>query len=143
MSFLGNVRKRIGGMFLPAVTKPTLNSPYTKFLSSYGWVFQSANKSFGDYDLYYHAENNVFVYRSIQVISDSLLINGFKINNPDEELVNKERNYYLTQLFNNPSGWKSDITHAMFLKQYVTSFELTGDAFIEVNYDELDFNNIQ
>ena len=128
---------------LPAVTKPTLNSNYSKFMGSYGWVFQSANRSAGDYDLYYHAENNVFVYRSIQVISDSFLINGFSINNPNEEMVNFERTHYLTQLFNNPSGWVSDITHAMFLKQYVTSFELTGDAFIEVNYEELDFNNVE
>lgn len=144
MSFITNVKSVFNRRFnrvLPAVTKPEMNSGYNKFMGSYGWVFLNANKSMGNYDLYYHAENNVFVYRSIQVISDSFLINGFKINNPNDEMVNTERTQYLTNLFNNPSGWLSDITHAMFLKQYVTSFELTGDAFIEVNYDELDWDN--
>ena len=144
MSIINNVKNffnRRTNRVLPAVTKPELNSNYNRFMGSYGWVFLNSNRSAGDYDLYYHAENNVFVYRSIQVISDSFLINGFKINNPDEEMVNVERTHYLTQLFNNPSGWLSDITFAIFLKQFVTSYELTGDAFIEVNYDNLDFEN--
>lgn len=144
MSIFDNMRSVVGrgvNRILPAVTKPQINSNFNKFMSSYGWVFLSSNRSLGDYDLYYHAENNVFVYRSIQVISDSFLINGFDINNPNEEMVNFDRTYYLKQLFNNPSGWYSEITHAMFLKQYVTSFELTGDAFIEVSYDDLDFDN--
>ena len=127
--------------FLPAVSNPQLNSNYYKFVSNYGWVFQTANRSIGDYNLYHHAENNVYVYRSIQVISDTLLINGFSINNPDDMLVNNQRTAYLTNLFNNPEGWASEITYAMFHKQYITSFELTGDAFIEVNYETLDFDN--
>ena len=65
--------------YLPFVRRPTYNSNYNKFLSSYGWVFSNANKSIGEYSLYEQAEKNVYVYRSIEVISDSLLINGFKI----------------------------------------------------------------
>ena len=90
----------------------------------------------GDYSLYEQAQRNVYVYRSIQVISDTLLINGFSINNPNEDYVNFERTKYLTDLFNNPMGYESEMTYAMFHKQYVTSLELTGDAFIEVNYED-------
>ena len=126
---------------LPAVSDPKLNSNYYKFYSNYGWIFQSANRTIGDYQLYKHAENNVYVYRSIQVISDTLLINGFSINNPDDLKVDFERTNYLTNLFNNPEGWSSEITYAMFHKQYITSFELTGDAFIEVNYEKFDYGD--
>jgi len=55
--------------------------------------------------------------------------------------VNFERTNYLNNLFNNPEGWNSEITYAMFHKQYITSYELTGDAFIEVNYENFDFND--
>ena len=122
--------------YLPFVRRPTYNSNYHKFVSNYGWVFSNANKTMGDYSLYEQAQNNVYVYRSIQVISDTLLINGFSINNPNDEEVNFERTKYLTDLFNNPMGYESEITYAMFHKQYVTSYELTGDAFIEVNYED-------
>jgi len=136
----GGINNRLRNYY-PAVSNPQLNSNYYNFISSYGWIFQSANRSVGDYNLYHHAENNVYVYRSIQVISDTLLINGFSINNPDDMSVNFERTHYLTNLFNNPEGWNSEITYAMFHKQYITSYELTGDAFIEVNYENFDYNN--
>ena len=127
--------------YLPFVRRPTYNSNYHKFVSNYGWVFSNANKTMGDYSLYEQAQNNVYVYRSIQVISDTLLINGFNINNPDTDEVNFERTKYLTDLFNNPMGYESEITYAMFHKQYMTSFELTGDAFIEVNYEDFPWDN--
>ena len=127
--------------YLPFVRRPTYNSNYNKFLSSYGWVFSNANKSIGEYSLYERAERNVYVYRSIEVISDSLLINGFKINNPDDSEINFERTKYLTDLFNNPMGYNSPMTYAMFHKQYIKSYELTGDAFIEVNYENFPWDS--
>ena len=127
--------------YLPFVRRPTYNSNYHKFVSNYGWVFSNANKTMGDYSLYEQAQNNVYVYRSIQVISDTLLINGFSINNPDDEEVNFERTKYLTDLFNNPMGYNSPMTYAMFHKQYIKSYELTGDAFIEVNYEEFPWDS--
>jgi len=127
--------------YLPFVRRPTYNSNYNKFMSNYGWVFSNANKSIGEYTLYERAENNVYVYRSIEVISDSLLINGFKINNPDDSEINFERTKYLTDLFNNPMGYNSPMTYALFHKQYIKSYELTGDAFIEVNYEEFPWDN--
>lgn len=136
----GGINNRLRNYY-PAVSNPKLNSSYYNFLSSNGWIFQSANRTLGDYKLYTYAENNVYVYRSIQVISDTLLINGFSINNPDDMKVNFERTNYLNNLFNNPEGWNSEITYAMFHKQYITSYELTGDAFIEVNYENFDFND--
>ena len=129
------LRDRLRGI-LPIVRRPEYNSNYATFLSNYGWIFSNANKTVGDYSLYEQAENNVYVYRSIEVISDTLLINGFKINNPDEQAVNFERTQYLTNIFNNPQGYTSELTYAMFHKQYMRSFELTGDAFIEVNHDK-------
>ena len=55
--------------------------------------------------------------------------------------VNIERTRYLTNLFNNPQGYTSELTYAMFHKQYVRSYELTGDAFIEVNYEEFSWDD--
>ena len=128
---------------LPSIRRP-LNpevSGFQRFIAGYGWIFQNSNKSLGDYDLYKQAERNVYVYRSIQVISDTFLINGFEINNPDESNIVRERVRYLTNVFNNPQGYQSELTYAMFHKQYINSFELTGDAFIEVDYDNVDWSD--
>ena len=127
--------------FLPIVRRPEYNSNYAKFLSGYGWIFSNSNKNLGDYSLYEKADNNVYVYRSIEVISDTLLINGFNINNINEFDVNIERTNYLRNLFNNPQGYVSELTYAMFHKQYVRSYELTGDAFIEVDYENFSWDN--
>lgn len=127
--------------YLPFVRRPQYNSKFNKFLSSYGWIFSSGNKSIGDYELYEQAENNVYVYRSIEAISDTLLINGYSINDPDSQKVNFERRKYLENLFANPMGYNSEVTYAMFHKQYIRSFELTGDAFIGVNYEEFTWDD--
>lgn len=127
--------------YLPFVRRPKYNSKFNQFLTHYGWVFSSANKNIGDYSLYEQAENNVYVYRSIEAISDTLLINGYSINDPDTHFVNYERKRYLENLFENPEGYNSDITYAMFHKQYMRSFELTGDAFIAVNYEEFTWDD--
>ena len=127
--------------YLPFVRRPRYNSRFNDYLSQYGWIFESANKSAGDYTLYEQAENNVYVYRSIEAISDTLLINGYGINDPNSERVNFERKRYLENLFENPMGYNSEITYAMFHKQYIRSFELTGDAFIGVNYEEFSWDD--
>lgn len=133
-------KDRLRGI-LPIVRRPQYNSNYNTFLSNYGWIFSNSNKTLGDYSLYEKAEDNVYVYRSIEVISDTLLINGFNINNLEDYNVNIERTRYLTNLFNNPQGYTSELTYAMFHKQYVRSYELTGDAFIEVNYEEFSWDD--
>lgn len=127
--------------YLPFVRRPKYNSSFNQFMSNYGWVFSSGNKTLGDYSLYEQAEDNVYVYRSIEAISDTLLINGYSINDPDNQSVNFERRKYLEGLFANPEGYNSEMTYAMFHKQYIRSFELTGDAFIGVNYEEFTWDD--
>lgn len=127
--------------YLPFVRRPQYTSKFNSFLSNYGWIFESANKSEGDYTLFQQAENNVYVYRSIEAISDTLLINGYSINDPYNQNVNFERVKYLENLFENPMGYNSELTYAMFHKQYMRSFELTGDAFIGVNYEEFTWDD--
>ena len=127
--------------YLPFVRRPKYTSEFNQFLSSYGWIFSSGNKSLGDYSLYEQAENNVYVYRSIEAISDTLLINGYTINDPTSQTINFERKRYLENLFANPEGYTSEMTYSMFHKQYIRSYELTGDAFIAVNYEEFEWDN--
>ena len=38
-------------------------------------------------------------------------------------------------------GYNNEMTYAMFHKQYVRSYELTGDAFIAVNYEEFTWDD--
>ena len=138
MNILSSIKR-----YLPALRNPHRNSQLDTFLANYGWIFQNNNKSTGEYNLYKYAERNVYIYRCIQVISDTLLINGFSINNTDENNVDYETTQYLYNVFNNPQGYDSDSTYAMFHKQYINSFELTGDAFIEVDYDNIDWDKDQ
>ena len=140
MSFWGTIKKKYS-KYLPTIRRPQYVSPYYRdFINNYGWVFRDANKVNGDYKFFTEASNNVYVYRSIQIISDTLLINGFSFTNPDSGLINTERVNYLTNLFNNPQGYQSELTYAMFHNQYIKSFELTGDAFIEVNYEKFNWD---
>jgi len=127
--------------YLPFVRRPKYNSKFGTFQKQYKWLYSTANKSLGDYTLFDNAEENVYVYRSIEAISDTLLINGYSINDLENQNVNFERKKYLENLFENPEGYSSDITYAMFHKQYIRSFELTGDAFIEVDYEEFTWDD--
>ena len=123
--------------YLPGNRNPDWQSLYQSFLSQYGWASRASNKPAGDFYVYYEALNNVFVHRCIQVEIDTLLGTGFKINKLNDETVNIARRNYLMNVFNNPEGWRSEITYAMFHSQYIRSFEGTGDAFIEANHEEL------
>ena len=135
MKFIDDIKKGI--QKLPGIRRPDDYSLYNEFLGSYAWAQRRSNKPMGDFEIYYEALNNVFVHRCIQVEIDSLLATGFQINNLKEDEINIARTNYLYNLFNNPQGYKSEVTYPMFHSQYIRSFEGTGDAFIEVNHEEL------
>jgi len=135
MSIFDSIKKTIDK--LPGIRRPADYSLYNEFQSQYGWSARRSNKPIGDFEIYHEALNNVYVHRCIQVEIDSLLATGFSINNLDEEEINIARTNYLYNLFKNPQGYKSDITYPMFHSQYIRSFEGTGDAFIEINHEEL------
>lgn len=136
MSIFNNFKQKVADM-LPGIRRPQDNSLYNTFLGNYGWSTRRSNKPAGDFEVYYQALNNVYVHRCIQVEIDSLLATGFQINNLDEVEINVARTNYLYNLFNNPQGYKSEVTYPMFHSQYIRSFEGTGDAFIEVNHEEI------
>lgn len=138
MNIINAVRK--GLQNLPFINKPQFTTLNT-FQSQYSWGLQRANKPAGDFDIFYRAENNVFVDRCIQVYEDTLLSAGYSINNPNKEYNDTPRINYLEKLFNNPEGINNESTFETFHSRYVRSFLLTGDAFIAVSYDEA-FNNI-
>lgn len=134
MKLIDNIKKTIN---LPGIRRPQNDSLYHAFLGNYAWAQRRSDKPAGDFEVYYQALNNVYVHRCIQVEIDSLLATGFQINNLDEEEINIARTNYLYNLFNNPQGYKSEVTYPMFHSQYIRSFEGTGDAFIELNHEEL------
>lgn len=135
MRILDNIRKTITN--LPGIRRPHDHSLYNTFMANYAWAQRRSDKPQGDFEVYYQALNNVYVHRCIQVEIDSLLATGFQINNLDEEEINIARTNYLYNLFKNPGGYKSEVTYPMFHSQYIRSFEGTGDAFIELNHEEL------
>ena len=135
MKFFDDIKKTITK--LPGIRRPQDHSLYNAFLGNYGWAQRRSNKPSGDFEVYYEALNNVYVHRCIQVEIDSLLATGFQINNLSDEEINIARTNYLYNLFNNPNGYRSDVTYPMFHSQYIRSFEGTGDAFIELNHEEL------
>ena len=135
MNIIDNIKKTV--LNLPGIRRPQDHSLYNAFLGNYGWAQRRSDKPAGEFEIYYQALNNVFVHRCIQVEIDSLLATGFQINNLDENEINIARTNYLYNLFKNPGGYKSEMTYPMFHSQYIRSFEGTGDAFIEVNHEEL------
>ena len=141
MKFIDNIKKTISN-YLPGIRRPQDNSLYRTFLGGYGWAQRRSDKPAGEFEIYYEALNNVYVHRCIQVEIDSLLATGFQINNLDENEIDLARSNYLYNLFNNPQGYKSEVTYPMFHSQYIRSFEGTGDAFIELNYEELFQNKV-
>lgn len=126
---------------LKPLRTPRDNSTFNSFMTGYGWVFTNSDKTTGDYSLYRLATQNVYITRCIEIISEGLLTNGFSINNPDEEEPDQFEKKYLENVFESPGGLGSAMTYAMFHHQYITAYKLTGDAFIEVNYDE-DINTL-
>ena len=135
MKFIDDIKKALD--HLPGIRRPEDHSLYNTFLGNYGWAQRRSDKPQGDFEVYYEALNNVYVHRCIQVEIDSLLATGFQINKLSEDEINIARTNYLYNLFNNPGGYKSEVTYPMFHSQYIRSFEGTGDSFIEINHEEL------
>lgn len=126
---------------LPGIRRPQEDSLLQTFMEEYHWAFEKTNKSIGDIQAYYNALNNPIVARCNQVYIDESLANGFSINNPDEINIDYTTTNYLTQLFQNPQGLYDPYTFSMLNSQIWTSWNITGDCFIEVNTDEV-FNNV-
>lgn len=127
---------------LPGIRRPERYSMYDLFMDEYGWSFTTPDKHIGDLQTYHQAfEKNVWVRRCCMVTCDEILASGFRINNPNKAEVNSERVNYLTDLFNAPGGKYAEDTFSSMIKQIVPSWKVTGDAFIEVNHDQL-FDNI-
>ena len=132
VTLFDNIRNK-----LPSIRRPERDSSYRLFENQYGFVFLNGEKSTGDYDRYYMAYNNPYVYRCIQSISDSLLTQGFEIKpKNEEETIDNLTVDYLTNLFNNPNGLYENTTFAIFNNLIVKNFELTGDCFIEIDTDK-------
>lgn len=134
MGFWNNLKKNIQG--LPSRIIPTDDSLYYQFMNDFGWSFTRANKNLGDLDTYYNAYNNVYVKSCIKAYSKYSLINGFTITNHNSTEIDPITTNYLNHLFNDPSGKNNPDTFAVLNNQIWTSWKLTGDCFIEINYDD-------
>lgn len=140
-----NIKSKFRNAIMPVIRKPYTDSLFQQYIRDYHFLFNTINKSAGQFSFFKQAQNNPYVYSCVNAISDTFLINGFRINNPDEFNVNINNVRYLTNLFNHPESNESSLTFPVFLKQIVNSQELVGDTFIEVNYEEFDYdhNNYQ
>ena len=122
---------------LPTNRSESQNLLYNQLMENYGWSLQQSDKQIGDYDLYYKAGKNVFVNAAINAYYNQLLSNGFTIKNTASEIIDIPKVNYLTGLFNAPEGLKSNLRYSQFLRQIVHSYLLTGDAFVEISYDNI------
>ncbi len=138
MGFFQKIQKSIRE--LPGLRKPDNNS-YNQFMREYGWSFNQANKPQGNLEPYYQAYNNVYVKSCIKAFSRYSLINGFSIKDKDNLEVDPITVSYLENLFLDPQGKNNPETFAILNDQIWKSWKLTGDAFIEINYDE-NYGNI-
>lgn len=126
---------------LPGIRQPKRDSLLESYINEYHWAFEKTNKDIGDIQAYYNALNNPIVARCNQVYVDESLANGFSINNPNEIENDNTNIHYLTQLFQNPLGLYNPYTFSMLNSQIWTSWNITGDCFIEVNQDKV-FDNV-
>ena len=140
-NFRMNIKSKFRNAVMPVLRRPYEDSLFQEYVRQYGFLFNVANKTAGEFAFYKKAQQNPYVYSCVNAISDTFLINGFKINNPDEFTVNVNNIRYLTNLFNHPEGNESALTFPVFIKQIVNSQELIGDTFIEVNYEEFDYDH--
>jgi len=136
-----NIKSRFRNAVMPVLRKPYSDSLFQQYVHDYNFIFNAVNKSAGQYSFFRQAQENPYVYACVNAISDTFLINGFKINNPDDFHVNVNNVRYLTNLFNHPEANDSSLTFPVFIKQIVNSQELVGDTFIEVNYEKFDYDH--
>lgn len=122
---------------LPGLRKPNDNRDlYQLFMNQYAWSFTTPNKTQGDLNTYHQAFNNVYVKSCIKAFSRYSLINGFNIRDKNNVEVDPITTNYLENLFTDPQGKNRPETFAVLNDQIWKSWKLTGDAFIEINYDE-------
>lgn len=140
-NFRMNMKSKFRNAVMPVIRKPYEDSLFQQYIRDYHFIFNTANKTAGQYGFFRNAQDNPYVYSCVNAISDTFLINGFKINNPDEFNVNVNNVRYLTNLFESPEANESSLTFPVFIKQIVNSFELVGDTFIEINYEEFDYDH--
>ena len=140
-NFRMNIKSKFRNAVMPVIRKPLMDSLFQQYVRDYHFLFNTVNKTAGHYGFFRQAQDNPYVYSCVNAISDTFLINGFKINNPDEFHVNINNVRYLTNLFNSPEANESSLTFPVFIKQIVNSQELVGDTFIEVNYEEFDYDH--
>lgn len=140
-NFRMNIKSKFRNAVMPVLRKPYADSLFQQYVHDYHFLFNPINKTAGHYGFFKEAQDNPYVYSCVNAISDTFLINGFKINNPDEFHVNVNNVRYLTNLFNSPEANQSSLTFPVFIKQIVNSQELVGDTFIEVNYEEFDYDH--
>jgi len=136
-----NMKSKFRNAVMPVLRKPYEDSLFQEYMRQYGFLFNTANKTAGQFGFFKKAQQNPYVYSCVNAISDTFLINGFNINNPDEFTVNVNNVRYLTNLFNHPEANESSLTFPVFIKQIVNSQELVGDTFIEINYEEFDYDH--
>lgn len=119
---------------------PSIRRPISKleeYSETYGVFFNSFSKTIMDYNAYYLAGTSEYVNRCIFAISQGLLLKGFNIVSDDDEstIISSTKRNYLTNMFKHPHGRKDNYTFAHLHHQFMRSFLLTGDAFIEANED--------
>ena len=83
---------------MPVIRKPYTDSLFQQYIRDYHFLFHTANKTAGQYSFFRQAQDNPYVYSCVNAISDTFLINGFKINNPDDFKVNNNNVRYLTKI---------------------------------------------
>lgn len=144
-NFTMNLKSRFRNAIMPVIRKPYSDSLFQQYVRDYRFLFNIANKTAGHYSFFREAQDNPYVYACVNAISDTFLVNGFRIKNPDEFQANINNIRYLTNLFNHPESNESSLTFPVFIKQIVNSQELVGDTFIEINYEKFDYdhNNYQ
>lgn len=139
MDFFNRLKKNL---HLPGLRKPADNSLYNEFINNYYWVTTQANKDTGDLQTYYEAYNNVYVKSCIKAYSKYSLISGYNITTSENNLEpDPITSNYINNLFQDPQGKSRNDTFATLNDKIWKSWKLTGDCFIEVNY-EPDYGNI-
>ena len=116
-----NLKSRFRNAIMPVIRKPYSDSLFQQYVRDYHFLFNIANKTAGHYSFFREAQDNPYVYACVNAISDTFLVNGFRIKNPDEFQANINNIRYLTNLFNHPESNESSLTFPVFIKQIVNS----------------------
>lgn len=135
---LNGIRKAFGTVSNVITRTPQRKTGYTPEIFPFLLAASQANKvSMVGWSTYYQAMDQEWVSASISAIITEVLGASFDIEHKEEDQTaidsNKE---YLTNLFQFPAGHDSRDTYTRFMWKSWASFLGTGDAFIEVAYNE-------